>query len=81
MRVIQFLEPVTDDFVGPFSTVESAQRWLDENDRTENHVIHHLVDPAECMYGPIAPMYPDERDIADPLRGQRMDSADYGDED
>lgn len=51
MRVIQFLEPVHNDFVGPFSTLESAQRWLEENNRTERHAIHHIVDPAEEMFG------------------------------
>lgn len=53
MRVIQFLEPVKDDFIGPFSSEESAKRWLAENDRSEKHVIHHLVDPAEAMFGPL----------------------------
>lgn len=56
MRVIQFLEPVTDDFIGPFSSEESANRWLEENNRTEKHLIHHLVDPAECMFG-VGPQY------------------------
>lgn len=64
MRVIQFLAPVRNDFIGPFATEESAKRWLEENDRTEPHVIHDLVDPAEEMFAverkPVAVMYPDD---------------------
>lgn len=48
MQVIQFLERVPDDFVGPFSTEESARRWLADNNRTEKCAIHHMVDSAEC---------------------------------
>lgn len=51
MRVIQFLDPVKNDFIGPFSDKYSAERWLEENNRQEKHVIHHLTDPAEEMFG------------------------------
>jgi hypothetical protein len=51
MRIIQFLESMRNDFVGPFSDEYSARRWLEENDRQESYVIHHLVDPSEEMYG------------------------------
>jgi hypothetical protein len=50
MRVIQFLEPVRNDFIGPFVTEASAQRWLEENDRQEKCLIHDLTDPAEEMF-------------------------------
>ncbi len=49
MRVIQFLESVQDDFIGPFASEQSAKEWLIENDRNEKHVIHDLVDPIEAM--------------------------------
>lgn len=49
MRVIQFLEPVHDDFVGPFADEASAIVWMEENDRNERHLIHHLADPFEAM--------------------------------
>lgn len=50
MRVIQFLEPVDDDFIGPFDSEMEALVWLRENERTERHVIHHMVSPVACMF-------------------------------
>lgn len=39
-------------YVGPFSTRQSAERWLEENDRTaERSTVNELNDPGEAMYG------------------------------
>lgn len=47
-RVIQFLEPVADDFIGPFPDEESAKAWIAAHARTEAHLAHHMVSPTQA---------------------------------
>ena len=50
MVIIQFLEPVDNDFIGPFETERSATLWLEVNERSEENIIHSLTDPITETY-------------------------------
>jgi hypothetical protein len=67
MVIIRFsdrsgMDGIRYHYVGPFSSVRTAELWLAENDRTEQREIEQLVDPAEEMFGMVvrAPMYPED---------------------